>query len=124
MSLINEEIFQQLVGMDEGDPSHEFSVGILRDFFVQAEECIPKFRKLLEEQNLDELAKLGHFLKGSSASVGSNQIRDLMEPIQYYTKYTSSIQQALDFIADKVNQLPGAIERARAEMSKRLGTDL
>ena len=124
MSLVNEEIFQQLVDMDEGDPSHEFSAGILRDFFVQAQDCISKFHQLLKERNLDELAKLGHYLKGSSASVGGNEIKNLMEPIQYYTKYTTSTQQALDFIADKVDQLPGAIERAKAEMSKRLGTSL
>lgn len=35
-------------------------------------------------KNLDELSKLGHFLKGSSATLGFNKVRDECEKIQHY----------------------------------------
>lgn len=35
-------------------------------------------------KNLDELSKLGHFLKGSSATLGFVKVRDECEKIQHY----------------------------------------
>jgi len=37
-----------------------------------------------EEENLSELSKQGHFLKGSSATLGFNKIRDSCQVIQQY----------------------------------------
>ena len=36
-----------------------------------------------EAENLDELSKLGHFLKGSSAAIGLNKVKCTCEKIQY-----------------------------------------
>jgi osomolarity two-component system, phosphorelay intermediate protein YPD1 len=36
------------------------------------------------QKNLDELSGLGHFLKGSSATLGFNKIRDSCQIIQQY----------------------------------------
>lgn len=36
------------------------------------------------DSNLEELSKLGHFLKGSSATLGFNKIRDSCQVIQQY----------------------------------------
>lgn len=37
-----------------------------------------------EEKDLEKLSSLGHFLKGSSATLGFNKIRDECEKIQHY----------------------------------------
>lgn len=37
-----------------------------------------------EAKNLEELSKLGHFLKGSSATLGFTKVRDECEKIQHY----------------------------------------
>lgn len=39
-----------------------------------------------EDQNLDELYRLGHFLKGSSATLGLTKVKDSCEKIQRYGK--------------------------------------
>lgn len=39
-----------------------------------------------EEKNLEELSSLGHFLKGSSATLGLVRVRDGCERIQRYGK--------------------------------------
>ncbi len=36
------------------------------------------------EKDLEELSKLGHFLKGSSATLGFNKVRDSCQIIQQY----------------------------------------
>ena len=37
-----------------------------------------------EEKNLGELSSLGHFLKGSSATLGLNKVKDSCEKIQHF----------------------------------------
>jgi osomolarity two-component system, phosphorelay intermediate protein YPD1 len=37
-----------------------------------------------EEKNLQELSGLGHFLKGSSATLGFTKVKDQCEKIQHY----------------------------------------
>lgn len=39
---------------------------------------------LRADKNLDELSSLGHFLKGSSATLGFNKVRDSCQIIQQY----------------------------------------
>lgn len=37
-----------------------------------------------EAQNLNELSQLGHFLKGSSATLGLTKVKDACEKIQHF----------------------------------------
>ena len=39
-----------------------------------------------EAKDLEELSRLGHFLKGSSATLGLNKVKDSCEKIQRYGK--------------------------------------
>ncbi|KAF5025004.1 hypothetical protein F66182_2955 [Fusarium sp. NRRL 66182] len=77
--------FEQILEMDdEGD--HEFSSSIVFGFFDQAEETFDKIEQSLEEADLPSLSSLGHFLKGSSATLGLVKVRDGCEKIQRYGK--------------------------------------
>ncbi|KAG8673519.1 Phosphorelay intermediate protein [Fusarium poae] len=77
--------FEQILEMDEpGD--NEFSSSIVFGFFEQAEETFDQIKNALEEEDLEELSSLGHFLKGSSATLGLIKIRDGCEAIQRYGK--------------------------------------
>ncbi|KAF5608885.1 multistep phosphorelay regulator 1 [Fusarium subglutinans] len=78
--------FEQILEMDEpGDC--EFSSSIVFGFFDQAEETFDQIQEALEEEDLDKLSSLGHFLKGSSATLGLIKIRDGCEKIQRYGKH-------------------------------------
>ncbi|KYK58421.1 putative histidine phosphotransferase HPT1p [Drechmeria coniospora] len=77
--------FNQILEMDEpGD--HEFSASIVFGFFEQAEETFASMATALKEKDLDQLSQLGHFLKGSSATLGFVKVRDGCEKIQRYGK--------------------------------------
>ncbi|KAH7160645.1 putative histidine phosphotransferase HPT1p [Dactylonectria macrodidyma] len=77
--------FSQILEMDDpGD--HEFSYSIVFDFFTQVEETFKSMDKHLEEKDLYQLYSLGHFLKGSSATLGLVKVRDGCEKIQRYGK--------------------------------------
>ncbi|KAI4859533.1 histidine-phosphotransfer domain, HPT domain-containing protein [Hypoxylon rubiginosum] len=78
--------FSQILEMDDSEDDREFSKSIVFGFFEQAEETFEKMDTALEDQNLDELYRLGHFLKGSSATLGLTKVKDSCEKIQRYGK--------------------------------------
>ncbi|KAL4752878.1 hypothetical protein BDW72DRAFT_170326 [Aspergillus terricola var. indicus] len=80
---IDQATFEQILEMDDED-EHEFSQGIVYGFFDQAESTFDKMEKALEDKKLSELSSLGHFLKGSSATIGLTKVKDACEKIQHY----------------------------------------
>jgi osomolarity two-component system phosphorelay intermediate protein YPD1 len=76
--------FSQILEMDESEEEREFSKPLVFDFFKQAKETFNKMDRALKERNLGELSSLGHFLKGSSATLGFNKVRDSCQIIQQY----------------------------------------
>ncbi|KAG9230046.1 hpt domain-containing protein [Amylocarpus encephaloides] len=75
--------FEQILEMDDDD-DRDFSKSIVFGFFDQAEETFVKMDTALEKKDLKELSALGHFLKGSSATLGLNNVKDSCEKIQHY----------------------------------------
>ncbi|KAH8428316.1 Hpt domain-containing protein [Aspergillus melleus] len=82
--LIDQNTFDQILEMDDDDDDREFSKGIVFGFFDQAESTFDKMEKALEEKKLAELSSLGHFLKGSSATLGLIKVKDACEKIQHF----------------------------------------
>ncbi|KAI3327907.1 histidine-phosphotransfer domain, HPT domain-containing protein [Xylariaceae sp. AK1471] len=78
--------FNQILEMDDSEEDREFSKSIVYGFFEQAEETFDKMDTALKARDLDELYRLGHFLKGSSATVGLTKVKDSCEKIQRYGK--------------------------------------
>ncbi|KAK5629372.1 hypothetical protein RRF57_005087 [Xylaria bambusicola] len=78
--------FSQILEMDDSEDDREFSKSIVFGFFEQAEETFGKMDEALKKKDLEELYHLGHFLKGSSATVGLTKVKDSCEKIQRYGK--------------------------------------
>jgi len=76
--------FEQILEMDDEDDDHDFSRSIVYGFFEQAEATFTKMDEALKAKNLEELSSLGHFLKGSSATLGLTKVKDSCEKIQHY----------------------------------------
>ncbi|KAJ5168949.1 Multistep phosphorelay regulator 1 [Penicillium canariense] len=81
--LIDESTFEQILEMDDDD-DRDFSKGIVYGFFDQAKSTFINIQTALEKKDLKELSSLGHFLKGSSATLGLNHVRDGCEKIQHF----------------------------------------
>lgn len=79
---IDLETFEQIREMDDDD-SDEFSCAIVGGFLDQAEETFIKMEAALKAGDLDQLSSLGHFLKGSSATLGLIKVKDYCETIQH-----------------------------------------
>jgi len=67
--------------MDDDD-EREFSRSIVFGFFEQAEETFSNMADALKEDDLAALGLLGHFLKGSSATLGMTKVKDACEKIE------------------------------------------
>jgi len=75
--------FEQILEMDDDEEERDFSKGIVYDFFTQAEEKFGEMDAALEKKDLPTLSQLGHFLKGSSATLGLTKVKDHCEIIQH-----------------------------------------
>ncbi|KAG0643964.1 signal transduction histidine kinase [Tuber brumale] len=78
--------FDQILEMDDDD-DREFSKAIVWGFMDQAEDTFRKMGVLILKteklhEKLHELSSLGHFLKGSSATLGLTTVKDYCERIQ------------------------------------------
>jgi len=80
---IDQPTFEQILEMDD-DREREFSRSIVYGFFDQAESTFLKMEHAISSHDLNELSQLGHFLKGSSATLGLTKIKDACEKIQHY----------------------------------------
>merc|ERR1712000_228939 len=81
---IDRTTFEQILEMDDDPAEREFSKSIVFDFFQQASETFEKMDKYLEDEDLEQLSALGHFLKGSSATLGLTKVKDSCEKIQHF----------------------------------------
>ncbi|KAI9839586.1 MAG: hypothetical protein M1819_002212 [Sarea resinae] len=76
--------FEQILEMDDDEDEREFSKSIVYGFFEQAEATFSKMEISVEKRDLEQLSSLGHFLKGSSATLGLTKVKDSCEKIQHY----------------------------------------
>ncbi|ESZ96890.1 hypothetical protein SBOR_2755 [Sclerotinia borealis F-4128] len=81
---IDAATFEQILEMDDDEDEREFSRSIVYGFFEQAEQTFTKMDDALKEGDLATLSSLGHFLKGSSATLGLTKVKDSCEKIQHY----------------------------------------
>ncbi|KAI8053448.1 signal transduction histidine kinase [Syncephalis plumigaleata] len=68
--------------MDDDDEEHEFSKSIVINYFEQAQETFEQMDAAIEKRDIEGYAKLGHFLKGSSATLGLQKVQAICEKIQ------------------------------------------
>ncbi|KAJ6260290.1 hypothetical protein Dda_4515 [Drechslerella dactyloides] len=77
------ETFEQILEMDDDDDTREFSHALVLGFFEQAQTTFEDMDQKVMERDLGQLSALGHFLKGSSATLGISKVRDCCEKIQH-----------------------------------------
>ncbi|OQE22168.1 hypothetical protein PENFLA_c013G04204 [Penicillium flavigenum] len=82
--ILDESTFEQILEMDDDEEDRDFSKSIVYGFFDQAENTFKKIQKEIDDKNLAELSALGHFLKGSSATLGLVKVKEGCEKIQNF----------------------------------------
>jgi len=81
---IDMEIFEQILELDEDGEPYEFAWEMAEAYFTQAETTFEEMKEAIAKKDCDALSALGHFLKGSSATLGVTKVRDACESIQHY----------------------------------------
>jgi osomolarity two-component system, phosphorelay intermediate protein YPD1 len=129
--------------MDDDEEEREFSRSIVFGFFTQAEETFVgmdidmyvtgltavmtnALTVIRKNKDLAGLSSKGHFLKGSSATLGFTKIRDECEKIQNYgrkkdetgTNDEPDEEKLLRLIEEAVNEVKRAYKVVEALMKK------
>ncbi|KAF2689743.1 histidine-phosphotransfer domain, HPT domain-containing protein [Lentithecium fluviatile CBS 122367] len=112
---IDAATFEQILEMDEDEEEREFSKSIVYDFFSQAESTFVKMDTNLEQRDLKTLSELGHFLKGSSATLGLTKVKDSCEKIQHYGQKKDDTGTNDITEEEGLSKLKTTIEQAKAE---------
>ncbi|EFW98891.1 phosphotransmitter protein [Grosmannia clavigera kw1407] len=81
--------FSQILELDDSPQNRDFSNPLVYDYFTQAKETFEKMDEALRAKDLNQLSDLGHFLKGSSATLGFSTVRDHCQVIQQYGRGTT-----------------------------------
>ncbi|KAL9087859.1 MAG: hypothetical protein Q9165_006421 [Trypethelium subeluteriae] len=116
---IDPNTFEQILEMDDDEEERDFSKGIVYDFFQQAESTFQKMDSNLARRDLAQLSSLGHFLKGSSATLGLTKVKDSCEKIQHFGAHkdeTGTRDEPDDEICLK--RLEKTIAQAKAEFQE------
>jgi osomolarity two-component system phosphorelay intermediate protein YPD1 len=79
---VDEPTFIQILEMDE--EQYDVSMPLVINFFEQADETLENMNKAVAAKDLSELSKLGHFLRGSSSTLGFTKIKDNCQIILQY----------------------------------------
>lgn len=110
---IDYDTFSQILEMDDDEESRDFSKEIVVSFFEQAQNTIEEMKKGIKTRDLEKLSSLGHYLKGSSATLGLIKIKDACEAIQHLgarldepgQKQITDLQESLNRIQKKLDLL-------------------
>ena len=84
---INTEIFNELIIIDNEDGG--FLESIIKIYLDQTFNSIDKLNDLITIKDFEECSKIGHMLKGSSSSIGLNDIALCGGRIEYLWKNQS-----------------------------------
>lgn len=117
--IVDWEVFNQVLAMDDTEDETRFSLSLFKGFCDQAIETFASIENNLKrEKDLEELGKLGHFLKGSSSTLGLQRIAWLCERIQTYGQRG----QGRDISDDQYLKLiAGTLDSAREEFTAAKG---
>lgn len=124
------DIFNQILELDDDD-THDFSREMVEEYYTQAAQTFDDMDAALSvlmihlfshfllndpfhrtEKDLVKLSDLGHFLKGSSATLGITHVQSSCEKIQRYGQLRDeekgidlNDKQALDLITQLIAQV-------------------
>ncbi|MCJ1463970.1 hypothetical protein MMC07_002580 [Pseudocyphellaria aurata] len=114
--------FEQILEMDDDEDEREFSRSIVYGFFEQAEATFRKMEVLLQKGDLAALSAEGHFLKGSSATLGLNKVKDSCEKIQHFGQHkdeTGTVEEPDNALClSRIQKTLDAVKIEYAEVEK------
>ena len=100
----------RLIEMGLGESDAQEFVG---DLINQIEEQIPKIDNAIETEDIENLERLTHSIKGSSTNIGVGGVADLLVEFNTYTKTKSNI----DVIKEYFKQLKVYLEKLKKQYS-------
>ncbi|ORX83163.1 putative histidine phosphotransferase HPT1p [Anaeromyces robustus] len=111
--IIDMSIFSQILEMDEDEDDRSFSRELIVNYYQQAIDTFQKMDTALAGSDLPSLSNLGHFLKGSSSSLGIRKVREICEQIQHIGNLKEGNGTGEISPADALGRLPGLVDSAK-----------
>lgn len=115
---IDWEVVEQLMELDMDDPEFTFTKQVFHDFFEQLDEKIPALTQFVIAKDYENAAKLGHYLKGSSAAIGAVALSQISEDIQHCQEKKDDPQA---YLMRLLHELQTAYPPVKRQLLQRVG---
>jgi len=89
--VVDLDAFNQIVALDDGDVTKEFSKTLVTAWCEQAEDALEEMQRYIDAKNLTDAAHKAHYLKGSSASLELIQVSKTCQAI-YRLRFPASLE--------------------------------
>ena len=104
--VFNVTMYENLIDADDA----EFAKEIVNEWLQQAKSCVPEMEELLSQRNWAQLSEKGHFLKGTSAFVGADRVKQICDELQNLKNHKGDVGGLEDFCRLRIRSLPVEIE--------------
>jgi len=88
--IVDMDAFSQILALDDGDSTREFSKALIWAFCDQAETAVEEMEHFLVKNEIEQFANKAHYLKGSSASLGLMKVSKTCQSI-YHTHFIPTL---------------------------------
>jgi len=110
--------FEQILELDEDDPDHTFSIGIVENYYEQVDTTFTDMEAALATKDVAKLSSLGHFLKGSSAALGVTKVQATCETMQHYGQLKREDGKGTLDKEEAVKRIEVLVVRVRGEFAE------
>jgi len=116
------ETFQQILELDEDEGEdgalYEFAWEMASEYFTQVEVTFGEMEEAIKAKECKKLSSLGHFLKGSSATLGVIKVQDTCESIQHYGDLRDNKTGKVITEGDALSKISDALKEAREQYAE------
>jgi len=109
------ETFQQILDLDEDGEPHDFAWEMASAYMEQAGTTFGEMEDAIASKDCKALSSLGHFLKGSSATLGVTKVQNSCESIQHYGDLRDNKTGKVISSEVALAKISAALEDARQE---------
>jgi len=109
------ETFNQILELEEDGETYDFAWEMASAYLDQAETTFKEMEEAIAGRNCKELSSLGHFLKGSSATLGVTKVQDACESIQHYGDLRDNKTGTIITSEVALSKISAALKEAKEE---------
>ena len=103
--LIDYAIFSQLKQLDDDDLDYPLTKSMIEQLFQQIEEALENWSILVQNNNIEEVERQAHGLKGSSSQCGAMKLAEYFGTLAHLKNDNVDVEESKTIITSVINTI-------------------